>query len=128
LQTEQRSVRHKSMSNSTTTPTPRPKIGAVAFCSDKPVRIEWIAVASDIVLAEGEFVIKSKQGRRTIGRFTGRTRRFFGGVECPTIERRQVDTVVIDGAVCGRAGALVQGTYAIHPERVYAIHPEMVTV
>ena len=58
----------------------------------------------------------------TIGRVTGRTRKFFR-IDCPTIERYEVETYATDsthrlgeGVVMGRKADRISGTYAIRPE------------
>lgn len=66
-------------------------------------------------LAEGEFLLKSYHGYCTIGRLTGRTRQFWG-IDCPTVERFEVDTFVRDGVILGRAGERIAGTSAMRPE------------
>jgi hypothetical protein len=64
----------------------------------------------------GEFLISSFQGFITIGRFTGRTRRFWHHA-CPTIERFEVDTfATTEGVIMGRKGMRLAGTLAIRPE------------
>jgi|GEM_PF-3174261 len=76
-----------------------------------------IKTPQEIKHGDDEFVICSFLGYRTIGRLTGRTRRFFG-CACPTIERFEIDTVVIDGALWGVKGERIAGTVAVHPERI----------
>lgn len=74
----------------------------------------------ELLPADDMFVIVARNtGARTFGRFTGRTRQ-VSGRPFPTIERFEVDTVVIDGAIWGTPGARVAGTLAIHPDNVTA--------
>lgn len=94
-----------------------PLNGSTVWSCDDTTEIRNVIIAREIRLDDGEFVVESYHGYRTIGRLTGRTRQFFG-MACPTIERFEIDTVVIDDAIWGVRGARIAGTYAIRPERV----------
>jgi hypothetical protein len=76
-----------------------------------------IDTPQELRLEPGEFVLVCHNGYRTVGVLTGRTRRFWD-ISCPTLERYEVDTVVIDGAIWGVRGARLPGTYAVRPERI----------
>jgi len=81
------------------------------------VKMRRVVTANDIKLNDGEFVIQCHLGYRTIGVLTGRTRTFWG-IACPTIQRFEIDTVVIDGAIWGVRGEAIDGTFAVRPENV----------
>lgn len=51
----------------------------------------------------------------TFGRLTGRTRRRWGYVDCPTVERFAVDTIARDGVILGVPGRRLPGTWFVRP-------------
>lgn len=108
----------------TTTANIEAEIGATVWSvDDKNQRRSVVADLFDAYdLADGEFLIRAWTGYVTIGRFTGRTRKFFR-IDCPTIERYEIETYATDsthrhgeGVVMGRKADRISGTYAIRPE------------
>lgn len=73
-------------------------------------------------LDPGEFLVESYHGYIAIARLTGRTRRFFG-IDCPTIERFEVETyAAADGTIRGRKGQHRLGpTMATRPENLRTV-------
>ena len=108
----------------TTTANIKAEIGATVWSTDD-VNQKRTVVADQFDaydLADDEFLIRAWTGHVTIGRFTGRTRKFFR-INCPTIERYRVETFATDsthrhgeGVVMGRKADRFPGTYAIRPE------------
>lgn len=68
-------------------------------------------------LNDGEFLMETYHGYRTVGRLTGRTRKVFG-LDCPTIERFEIETYAENGVVLGRKSDKIIGTLAVRPENV----------
>ena len=91
--------------------------GTTIWSSEDTSAHRTVITTQEIRLDEGEFVVESHFGYRTIGRLTGRTRQFWG-IACPTIERFEIETVVIDGAIWGVRGEAIAGTFAVRPERI----------
>jgi hypothetical protein len=92
--------------------------GATVWQTDDTARTARVAHDTAIILADNEVLIRYyNTGYQFIGRYTGRTRRYWG-VDCPTLARYDIDTVVRDGAIWGVPGAHVPGTWAIRPEAV----------
>lgn len=102
----------------TTTTRITPKLGSIVFFTADTACIRRVGFDQAIRLEEGEFLVTSYLGYNTIGRMTGRTRKFFRGLACPTIERFDIDTVVIDGAIWGVRGDRLPGTFATRPENI----------
>jgi methyl coenzyme M reductase gamma subunit len=96
------------------TTTNTPAINATVWDANDTTRTRTVAIANDVRLADDEFIIECRYGYRTIGVLTGRTRKFFG-IDCPTIERYEIETTVIDDAIWGVRGAKVPGTFATRP-------------
>lgn len=98
------------------------KPGTTIFDTTDTTRI-WRVVDDPYAaydLEDGEFLMESYQGYRTIGRFTGRTRQFWG-ISCPTIDRYEIETYATeDGVIMGRKAERVIGTAAVRPEYVTA--------
>jgi len=96
------------------------KLGATVF-NPSP----WNSVLRHVVgdpfeayrLADDEFLIETHHGYRTIGRLTGRTRKVFG-LDCPTIERFEIETYAENGVILGRKSDKIIGTLAVRPENV----------
>ena len=84
----------------TTTANIEAEIGATVWSvDDKNQRRSVVADLFDAYdLADGEFLIRAWTGYVTIGRFTGRTRKFFR-IDRPTIERYEVETYATDSRV-----------------------------
>lgn len=91
------------------------RIGQTVWSSENPNRTAEVATDQAVILAEGEFLMRfHNTGYQCIGRFTGRTRQFFGGIACRTFDRYDIETVVIDGAIWGVSGAKLDGgTWAV---------------
>lgn len=107
----------------TTTHTIPVRIGATVFESDRPNNSPYRKVEADRYeaydLDEGEFLVVSSLGYHTIGRLTGRTRRFWQWHDCPTIERFEIETYAdADGVIRGRKSDRIAGTCAIRPENL----------
>ena len=111
---------------SITTPTTAPIMGRTVFESNTLNRFATVVHDDAIVLDEGEFLARfHNTGYTFICKWTGRTRVFFGsrtrwGITCPTFDRFEIDTVVMDrgngDALWGVKGAkLPGGTWAINP-------------
>lgn len=66
---------------------------------------------------DGMIALECCFGTFTFARPTGRTRNFWG-IACPTFERFEVETVVIDGAIWGVPGDRIPGTFATRPENL----------
>lgn len=99
------------------------RAGATIWSSDDPRTIRTVTADpyEAYRLDAGEFLVTSWNGYITIGRLTGRTRRFWG-IDCPTIERFEIDTVATaDGAIIGVKGTPIAGTYAVRSENVVTV-------
>ncbi len=92
-------------------------INSTVWPTTDPNNTQTVILCQEIKLVAPEFVIGCRLGTRTIGVLTGRTRRIWG-MDCPTIKRYQIDTVVIDGAIWGVRGDPISGTFAVNPARV----------
>jgi len=101
----------------TTTQATTVRINSTVWSTTDPNRTQTVILCPEIKLVEPEFVIECRLGSRTIGVLTGRTRRIWG-MDCPTIQRYQIDTVVIDGAIWGVRGEPIKGTFAVNPAQV----------
>lgn len=76
---------------------------------------ETTAMVQGYVLDQGWLVLESWTGYRTIAVPTGRTRKFWG-VDCPTFDRYDIDTVVRNGIIYGvRSAHRYHGTVAVRP-------------
>lgn len=107
------------MDNTTTHATATP--GATVWLSDDTYNTRKVIAdhREEYDLPEGAMLIESWNGYRTVGCFTGRTRRFFRNVVCPTIYRYDIETFVTPGGVImGRIGDRIPGTSAMRPEMV----------
>jgi hypothetical protein len=109
------------MSNTATATATTATIGATVWLSEdtyntcKVIADRWEAYE----LPEGGMLLESWNGYITIGVLTGRTRRFFGNIVCPTIDRYEVETfATADGVIMGRMGDRIAGTSAIRPEMI----------
>lgn len=107
----------------TTTHTIPVRIGATVFESDRPNNSPYRTVMADgsgaYDLDEGEFLVVSYHGYHTIGRLTGRTRRFWNRHDCPTIERFEIETYAdADGVIRGRKSDRIAGTCAVRSENL----------
>jgi len=80
--------------------------------SDESVKFHGIKTWND------EVVVRSPHTNAMyILRATGRTRKFFGGLVCPTFTMHMITTEVEDGIIVGNRGSRVNnGTWAIRPE------------
>lgn len=95
-----------------------PAIGRMAWSTTNLDQTRTVVDTPQELRPEDDmFVLECRFGTWTFGRMTGRTRKFYG-MDCPTIERFEVDTVVIDGAIWGTPGASIPGTFAIHPRAI----------
>lgn len=99
----------------TTTNTNTLKSGTTVWDTNDTYRTRTVTETNDIRLADAEFVIECRYGYRTIGVLTGQTRKFWG-MNCPTIERFEIETTVIDAAIWGVRGARIAGTFAVRPD------------
>lgn len=107
---------------STTIDTSAPliKTGALIFrCNEPSVTRTIVPTESwDDVPGFDWFVTEDAIGYRTYNVFTGRTRKFWG-MDCPTIERWEVETFATeDGVIMGRPLRRLPGTWATRPENV----------
>jgi hypothetical protein len=95
------------------------RVSTLIFDTTKPNRTHDVVpnLYDTFVLEPGQFVACSRIGVYSICELTGRTRKFFG-LDCPTVHRFEVDTVVMAGAIVGVPGRLQAGTFATRPENV----------
>ncbi len=69
-----------------------------------------LAVRQGFILDDGERVLESFLGYRTIAVPTGGTRQFFGGVTCDTFDRHEVITTgTPQGVIIGVKGDRIVG-------------------
>lgn len=109
----------------TTTAFSKPVIGATTWRTDAPNLTRQyrrvVRPESWDLLPAGWFVLECGLETRTYGHLTGRTRRQWG-MDCPTIERFEIATVVRDlkcdgnHAIYGEPGERIPGTWAIRPD------------
>ncbi len=92
------------------------RVGALVWNTTDTNDTRTVIRGDALRLAEGEIVMESENtGYLTIGVLTGRTRKFWG-MDCPTIQRYEIDTVVINGAIWGVRGTPISGTFAVRPD------------
>ena len=119
-----------------TTYSDTPMIDTTVWSSETLNKFARVVRDDGILLEEGEFLVRfPNTGYTCIGKFTGRTRKFFEtrtkwGLECPTFDRFEIDTVVRDSvvladgtivtnAIWGVRGAKIPGgTWAMRPDRL----------
>lgn len=111
----------------TTTPTVRPGVTVALATDDRRLgRVVTSPTAEGLIPSvDGMFVINtgtSESPYFTFALLTGRTRRMWG-MDCPTIERFIVETVVREGddgsfAIWGVPGDRIAGTFVCRPEYV----------
>jgi hypothetical protein len=113
-----------------TPPTERPvmqtlRLGSILVsANDHTVDRNVITTPTELLPDPGMFVMVSYNSYRTFGKLTGRTTQRWG-MRVPTIERYEVETVVItedDGtpAIYGIPGKRIAGTMVTRPENVVA--------
>jgi hypothetical protein len=107
----------------TPTTTPTLKVGSIVVSNDN-------AGCSGTVVADpcegypapaGFFLINTGTTQSpwyTFGTLTGRTRRKWGYVDCPTVVRFHVETIAKDGVILGVPGNRIPGTWATRPQNV----------
>jgi len=96
------------------------KLGASLFNPAEPAGLFRTVIGDPFEayrLADDEFLIETHHGYRTVGRLTGRTRKVFG-LNCPTIERFEIETYAENGVILGRKSDKIIGTLAVRPENV----------
>lgn len=104
--------------STTTKPRPDTLIFDPATPNISARKVTDINPGDAISLEDGEFLVKSHNGYTTIGRLTGRTRHIFN-VDCPTIERFEIETIAdTDGVIWGVKGDRIPGTLACRPETI----------
>lgn len=109
------------MSNHCTVPTVR--TGSTIQSSDRAGR--YGRVVADPVdgypAPAGMFLINTGTDSDpwyTFGMLTGRTRRKWGYVDCPTVTRFHVETIARDGVILGVPGTKMTGTWFVRPQDV----------
>ena len=105
------------MNSSPTTQTVT--IGSTVVSSDNRKSLVVIATPQELLPEPGMFVLESFTGYRTFAQLTGKTRMAWG-MACPTLRRFEIETVVIDGAIWGKAGNPIMGTMLTRPENLKA--------
>jgi hypothetical protein len=102
------------------------KTGALIFrCNEPSVTRTIVRPESwDMLPSADWFVTEDANGYRTYNVFTGRTRKFWG-MDCPTVERWEIDTVVVENfrgtglsSIVGVPLRRMPGTWATRPENV----------
>ena len=108
----------------TTSTTPTVRIGSVISSSDNASRHGRVVAdpVEGYPAPAGFFLINTGSDTDpwyTFGMLTGRTRRKWGYVDCPTVVRFHVSTVANDdGVILGVPGARMTDTWFVRPQDV----------